>query len=140
MKHALPQIELELIRCRRYNHPLSVIALVVFSANSENIPSPNRPLEALVWRGGIARVLSGMTRLSDLVIEPEEDTCFLIVLPEINHQETIQFLQRLERAVTSQLDMTIVYGIAVFPESGHTFDSVKDKAREALNENLKSIS
>jgi hypothetical protein len=140
MKHALPQIELELIRCRRYNHPLSVIALVVFSATSENTPSPNRPLEALVWRGGIARVLSGMTRLSDLVIEPEEDTCFLIVLPEINHQETEQFLQRLERAVTSQLDMTIVYGIAVFPDNGHTFDAVKGKAREALNENLQSIS
>jgi hypothetical protein len=139
MKHALPQIELELIRCRRYNHPLAVIALVVFSSSSENIPSPNRPLAALVWRGGIARVLSGMTRLSDLVIEPEEDTCFLIVLPEINYQETVQFLQRLDHAVTAQLEMTIVYGIAVFPEDGHTFETVREKAQKALNDNLQSI-
>ena len=42
-------------------------------------------------------------------------------------------------AVINQLDMTIVHGIAVFPEDGHTFDAVKEKARENLNEIFKLI-
>ena len=80
--------------------------------------------------------MSKQVRLTDLVVETDEDGRFLIVCPETTSENSILFAKRLQTAVKENLGVALAYGIATFPEDARTFEAIVDKAEAKLSGEL----
>jgi len=126
-------IEYEFIRGRRYNHPISAMVVEPDPGASEwpdaaDLDQVVRDFKKRYLLAKLAKEVSKQVRLTDLVVETDEDGRFLIVCRETTSDNSILFAKRLQMAVKERLGISLAYGIATFPEDARTFKAIVDKA------------
>jgi len=134
-------IEYEFIRGRRYNHPISALVVEPDPGSSEwpeaaDLDQAVRDFKKRYLLAKLAKEVSKQVRLTDLVVETDEDGRFLIVCPETTSDNSILFAKRLQMAVKERLGISLAYGIATFPEDARTFEAIVDKAESKLSGEL----
>src|SRR5262249_37954571 len=125
----------EVRRARRYERPLSLLAL---SAHGAQPPAAlgrlaeEARLESLdrYVSGKLATLLDEETAGSTVIAERGEP--YLVLLPESNRQEAEQVAQRIRRAAEERHGMTVRCGIASFPHQEITFDRLLETAEAEL--------
>src|SRR5262249_12689784 len=117
----------EVRRARRYERPLSLLAL---SAQGAQPPAAlgrlaeEARLESLdrYVSGKLATLLDEETAGSSVIADRGEH--FLVLLPESNRQEAEQVAHRIRRAAEERHGMSVRCGIASFPHQEITFDKL----------------
>jgi len=125
----------EVRRARRYERPLSLLAL---SAHGGQPPAAldrlaeEARLESLdrYVSGKLATVLDEETAGSTVIADRGEH--FLVLLPESNRHEAEQVAQRIGRAAEQRHGMKVRCGIASFPHQEITFDKLLETAEAEL--------
>jgi hypothetical protein len=127
----------EVRRARRYERPLSLIAL---SASGLQPPAALAQLLEQARRESIDRyvaakvgaLLDEQTAGSTLIAERGDH--FLLLLPETGLQEAEHVAKRLERVGAEQHGISLRFGIASFPHQEITFDKLLETAEAQLRE------
>lgn len=140
---AEPIIENELIRSRRYNYPVSALILKP-NPNVGKYPTPDELersakeiLDLLKTRYTIskmAEVIGNQTRCIDLIIRQDQENNFLLLCPEISTQNAALLAERLEKITKEELGVSLVTGIATFPQDGPSLQAILEKAASQLPE------
>jgi GGDEF domain-containing protein len=127
----------ELKRARRYQRPLSVLALKVDQHELKMVvPQLVRKVQQGMitefTMANIARVLD--RELHDFNVIALRDDYFIIVLPELPIEETTTLSQRLGKAVHEEIGVKLHIGAASFPIHAETFESLIEQAIEASSQ------
>jgi len=131
----------EVRRARRYERPLSLLAL---SAGGAQMPAMlarlaeqarAESLERYV-AGKLAMLLDEETAGSTVIADRGEH--FLVLLPEASRQEAEQVAKRIERAADERHGMNVRFGIASFPHQEITLDKLLETAEAELRAVLRS--
>jgi len=133
-------IEHEFIRGRRYNHPITAL---VIEPNQDTIQEDSIYQQAILEiqqtlhehyvTNKLTQVIERETRLTDLVVEWDKQGRFVIVCPETTAEASGKLIERLQSAIKDSLGISILYGIASFPNDARTFDAVLEKAESQLS-------
>jgi hypothetical protein len=140
LRQALPRMQAELDRARRYGRPLAVLVIscaapLRVSADTTGEArrvngSSNGDAHGPVLGGSVlvpalvASVLREMVREVDLVsYAPARMSC-VIVLPEVGAADAIHALVRVRDRCLKRLMFPLRAGIAVFPDDGWIFDEL----------------
>ena len=130
---AMEDIKKEIVRGRRYNHPLSLLVVETAqdSANNEAVRAPHKGQK----RGShqsinerFAEIIVRQVRRTDMVLTRNWDGRFFILCPENTASGTRILAQRLQSDVRNSLDMSLNYGIAAFPADALTLEDLIRRA------------
>lgn len=126
-------ISAEITRSRRYHHPLSLLAVRLEKNKSRgDWKGMNLFTNEIVERFAIAKVsqiLSDHARNTDMVLR-DRDGQFILLCPETNHLHAKALATRIAEAVKMELDATIEFGSAGFPDEALTFDDLLSTANK----------
>ncbi len=131
-------IQLEIIRSRRHNRPLSV---VVVEPEEESIQITLHRIVHEVQQSmmvryvitSLARVLSSVLRRTDLMLEQQEQNRFILLCPETDAAGVQVVVDRIQAAAANQLGITVRCGTASFPEQQLTFEQLVEHAKARLH-------
>jgi hypothetical protein len=141
MEKALPLIEDEFIRGRRYGYPIS--GLMINFNNPPNVWPSSKDLERSMQElalslkerylhARIAKTISLQTRHNDMIVELEEEGLFFILLPEITSNNSAVVANRLYNAIQKDFGFPISFGKASFPIDAVTFEALLEKTKADL--------
>lgn len=121
----------EVKRARRYQRPLTVIALKVDNqAVQAALPQIVKDVQQAMMQqfvlAGIAHVLDDNMHDFDTIALRGND--FIIVLPELSAEEAPLVAQRLEKVVKEKMNINPQIGTASFPNEAVTFESLIELA------------
>jgi hypothetical protein len=146
-RQTIPAIAAELRRCRRYERPLTVLAVSLGAANvpltGETGANGVDPAAAQVaLHSGVdclvflllGTLLRDVTRESDLVTYAAEEHVYALFLAEASGEAAVKAARRLARALHERAGVRIRAGIAEFPGHGLTVDALFDHAISVLGE------
>jgi len=125
------QMYREMRRARHHQRPLMLMAIGV---EEESIQvALDRMVQEVQQAMMRQYVLSGVAKtlcneLEDYNIIAQRDDYFLALLPEVTLEQLTDLIERLHRAVSGQVGVTLQIGTASFPEDAVTFESLVDKA------------
>jgi hypothetical protein len=136
LQEAGPEIQTEMYRARRYNHPFTLVVL-----QPESFPIEVRLERAVVeiQRSMVARYvsvsllkkISKQLRLPDLVFDIPDRRRFAILYPETNKQNSSNLINRI-REISTKDGIKLAYGIASFPDDAVTFEELLAKAETGM--------
>jgi hypothetical protein len=143
---AIPLIERELRRARRYEHPLGILVLTLadgFTPDATRLrglpptkPRMRRGLSLPADRGttgnGVAALgalLSHSIRETDVLTSPEGERYYLLALPETGWEAMTLAAQRIARGILQTGQPRLRIGMAEFPSQGLTLDELFERAR-----------
>ncbi len=129
-------VEHEFIRSRRYNHPITTIVVEPGLDNFEGeeiieeaINEIRESLKAKYVAQKLAQIIEDETRITDIVIELNDQGQLIIVCPETTTQDSQGLIDRLQTAISKQVGIPINYGMASFPTDAPTFEAILEKAQ-----------
>jgi len=121
----------EVRRARHHQRPLALMAIGV---EEETIQvALDRMVQEVQQAMMKQYVLSDVARtlcdeLEDYNIIAQRNNNFLALLPEVTPDKVTELIERLRRAVSEQVGVTLRIGTASFPEDAVTFESLVEKA------------
>jgi GGDEF domain-containing protein len=121
----------EVRRARHYQRPLTLMAIGV---EEESVRVALDRMVQEVQRAMMKQyVLSGVSKtlcdeLADYNIIAQRNDHFLALLPEVKPEKLTDLIERLRRAVSERVGVTLQIGTASFPEDAMTFESLVEKA------------
>jgi GGDEF domain-containing protein len=138
LDEAEEDIQLELIRSRRHHHPLTVMVVEPESdsiqvALNRTIQEVQRAMMSRYVITGLARVVSGQLRRTDLVIDQREKNRFIIISPDTSFANCQMLADRIQAAAAVQLGVIVSCGVASFPDEALTFDELVQQAKSKLS-------
>lgn len=121
----------EVRRARHYQRPLVLMAIGVEETSIQ--VALDRMVQEVQQAMMKQYVLSGVARtlcdeLEDYNIIAQRNHHFLALLPEVTPERLTDLIERLRKAVSEQVGVTLQIGTASFPEDAVTFESLVDKA------------
>jgi len=125
------QMYREMRRARHHQRPLALMSIGV---EEESIQvALDRMVQEVQQAMMKQYVLSGVAKtlcneLEDYNIIAQRDDYFLALLPEVTLEQLTDLIERLHRAVSGQVGVTLQIGTASFPEDAVTFESLVEKA------------
>jgi diguanylate cyclase (GGDEF)-like protein len=135
-------LEYEVIKCKRYGHPFSLMMMDIDHFKEINDRLGHRTGDIILQN--IGQVLLSKTRGCDLAARYGGDE-FIVVLPETTAQQAWNGAERLRKVVEKisirvtnkrdeyeQIKNTISIGIAGYPEDADSGDALLDAADQAL--------
>lgn len=130
---AQESISAEITRSRRYHHPLSILTVRLKSDKSlgewkEMKLLANDILERFAL-AKVGQILSDHARSTDLVLR-DGRAQFVLLCPETDQNSMGILANRIADAVKKNLDATIEFGSASFPDEALTFDDLLIRAKE----------
>jgi hypothetical protein len=128
----------EFVRGRRNKRPISAMVIEPDQADRTwpDVPELQRAVEDFKKKYILAKLLnivSNQLRLSDLVIDMDENGRFIIICPETSSEQSLVLLKRLQGSAKQELGIDLVYGIASFPEDGQNLGGIREKAESNLS-------
>lgn len=133
-------VQAEFIRAKRYNYPITLIALRPLNELSKTSGSHihffNRSSyhpENINKR--IGKFLSNKTRTSDQVIFSKEENVFLLICPELTPENAQDFVDRLKFRVLNEAKSFVDLNYVCFPKEGIMFDALYKKLLRGISEN-----
>lgn len=121
----------EVRRARHHQRPLALMAIGV---EEESIQvALDRMVQEVQQAMMKQYVLSDVARtlcdeLEDFNIIAQRNNHFLTLLPEVTPGKVTELIERLRKAVSEQVGVTLQIGTASFPEDAITFESLMEKA------------
>jgi len=137
LKDAAEAIKVELTRCRRYNHPLTVL---VMEPDSETLQKGlQRTLQELKLNlatrytyARLCQIINEAARRTDMVLQQSKKGRFIIICPETELHDSTILANRIQAIAQENLGITISWGVAAFPAEAITFDELLHKAELKL--------
>jgi GGDEF domain-containing protein len=121
----------EVRRARHHQRPLMLMAIGV---EEESVKVALDRMVQEVQRAMMKQyVLSGVSKilcdeLADYNIIAQRNDHFLALLPEVTLEKLTDLIERLHKAVSERVGVTLQIGTASFPEDAVTFESLVEKA------------
>jgi len=133
LDEAAEDIQMELIRSRRHQRPLSVI---VVETKPESVRATLHRLVQEVQRAmmtryvvtSLARVIGHQLRRTDLVLDQRDQGRFIILSPDTNAISSTIVVERIQAAASEELGVSVACGIAAFPDDALTFEELVHRA------------
>ena len=132
-------VEHEFIRGRRYSHPITTIvvdpAMNPIEAEEkidEAFQEVKESIKGNYITQKIAQIIEDETRLTDIVIEWDQQGRLVVVCPETTAETSQVLIDRIQTAVSKQMGILLNYGVASFPNDAHTFDALLEKAESEV--------
>lgn len=138
---ARDDINLEFIRSRRHQHPLSLVAISPEVKNTAaelkvSVKEIQRHMIGRFVKASVAKIITREARRTDLIISlNEDDNLFFILCPETKGSDSINLAVRIQAAVRDRLGIDIDYGVASFPDEALTYEELMNRAEKHLTEN-----
>jgi GGDEF domain-containing protein len=137
LTEARERIDTEMMRSRRLNHPLAILALQVKNTSERDIWSEMKSLQQeLLKRFSVAKtaqMISKLARQTDLIILESNDR-FLVVCPETTLSDSAILAERICKHTKDKLDSEMVWGSASFPQESFSFDELLDLALQRMKD------
>jgi len=126
----------EVRRARHHQRPLALMAIGVEEksirvALDRMVQEVQQTMMKQYVLSDVARTLCD--ELEDYNIIAQRNDHFLALLPEVTPEELTDLSERLRRAVSEQVGVTLQIGAASFPEDAVTFESLVEKAMAKMN-------
>jgi hypothetical protein len=127
-----PQLSREIARARRYQRPLTVVAIKLegtehhapgpagFKASSAALPEREYRL-ALAIAG---RIMRDSLREGDWLSYNAAHDHYVIALPETDRERAVQFAKRLHALLSERLGLSLRAGVTEFPGDGVTTEEL----------------
>lgn len=130
-------LQTEINRGRRYQRPVSIVALEPSAASMDAAlhRSVREVQESMMSRYvflSLARIVSQQIRRMDVAMERDGQNRLLIVCPETQGSAVEGLVQRVRYIANQQLGLSIGYGIASFPESALTAEQLAQHAEDNI--------
>jgi GGDEF domain-containing protein len=129
------RVKLEFTRSRRYHRPLAVLLLEVDpdfqKRNGEVLKTIQHDIMNRLTSARIGQIIDGRIRQTDLVLR-DKKWCYVMLCPETDHGGVLLLARRISDAVKEKTGLSVLWGIAAFPEEALTFDDLLKRARERL--------
>lgn len=130
-------VDIEMVRSRRFERPLS---LIIVEADREHIAAQTpRLLEEMQQtlveryaRATTANLLTRTLRRTDLVLADVRPGRLVLVTPETNASEASWLASRVAQLVRERMGLETRYGVASFPQQALTFDDLRTVAEADL--------
>jgi hypothetical protein len=129
-RQALPRVNAEFARARRYQHPLSVALLgrvgkaVAAATTDRELSLRSLAPEDALFPAVLAAVLREQTRDTDVVTYAAAlDRC-IVVMPETSRGEAHLATSRLRELGGARLHCTVAASVVTFPEQGWTLEEL----------------
>lgn len=126
----------EVRRARHHQRPLTLMAIGV---EKESVQvALDRMVQEVQQAMMRQYVLSGVSKtlcdeLADYNIIAQRNDHFLALLPEVTPEKLTDLIERLHRAVSERVGVTLQIGTASFPEDAVTFESLVEKAVKEMD-------
>lgn len=141
---AQKDIQQEIDRSRRYNHPFSIVIFEPDKSSMEEAVSKTQLsvqqsiINELVF-SRLGNTLNSLTRRPDFVVYLEDKGRFVIVCPETTAKPAETLVKRVKTAVKDQLGIQLTSGTATFPMESLTFDELMVKASSKFEKKQECI-
>lgn len=135
LDEASHRVKIEFTRSRRYHRPLSLLLMEVdpesHKNNGEALKHIQYDIANRFTAARIGQIIDDRIRQTDLVLRDRQWT-YVILCPETDYSSVLLLAKRISQAVQEKTGLTIVWGIAAFPEEALTFEDLMRKARQSL--------
>jgi GGDEF domain-containing protein len=129
------RVKIEFNRSRRYHRPLALLLidvdLDVHKTNGENLKHIQYDIMNRFTSARIGQIIDDRIRQTDLVLR-DRQWSYVIICPETDYSSVLLLAKRISQAVKEKTGLTVLWGIAAFPEEALTFDDMLRKARGRL--------
>jgi hypothetical protein len=140
---AIPDINLEFIRSRRYKRPLG---LIVVRLKPENVQAYLDDLSKDIIRvmmsrysmSKLIRVIDKDIRGTDMILEQHKENRIILLLPEADMDATQIVYENIQKIAKTELGSTIDIGSATFPDDAVTFEALVTCAESKSKKNAKN--
>ncbi len=129
------RVKIEFNRSRRYRRPLSVLLMEVDPEhqrhNGEVLKHIQSDIVNRFTSARVGQIIDDRIRQTDLVLR-DRTWRYVIVCPETDLPSALLLGKRISQSVMETTGLSILWGVASFPEEALTFDDLLQKARERL--------
>jgi len=137
LEDAAEAIKVELTRCRRYDHSLTVLILEpdaeTFQASLQRTLQEIKLNMARRYANArLCQIVNGAARRTDLVLQQGKNGRFVILCPETEPQASTILANRIQSLAHDSLGISIAWGAAAFPAEAVTFEELLQKAELKL--------
>lgn len=127
------QVKLEFIRSRRHNRPLALIVIEPSAGSLDaelkrSVQELQKKMTQRFMVATLAQMISNEARRTDLVINKNDHGRFVILCPETSSEGSLRLAERIQMIAMEQLGISIIFGIASFPDEALTYDDLLNKA------------
>ena len=81
----------------------------------------------------VGQIINDRIRQTDLALRDHRGR-FVVLCPETDLDNTILLAKRIAQAVKERTNLSVLWGVAAFPEEALTFDDLLQKASERLHQ------
>ena len=140
---AAEDIQLEFIRSRRHQRPLSVIVVQtqpesVHANLHRAVEEVQRKMMTRYVVTSLARVIGGQLRRMDLMLDQREQGRYIILSPETDAANAKVVVERIQAAAIEELGVSVLCSVAAFPEDALTFEDLVHQAELYLQGSAES--
>ncbi len=129
------RVKIEFNRSRRYRRPLSMLLMEVDPEyqkdNREVLKSVQYDIATRFTSARVGQIIDDRIRQTDLVMR-DRRWCYVILCPETDRSAALLLATRIAEVVKAKTGLSILWGVAAFPEEALTFDDLLKKARARL--------
>ncbi len=127
------QVKLEFIRSRRHNRPLALIVVEPSTGSlsaelKRSVQELQKKMTQRFLVATLAQLISNEARRTDLVISRNDHGRFVILCPETSSEGSLRLAERIQMISMEQLGISMVFGIASFPDEALTYEDLLNKA------------
>jgi len=131
------RVKIEFNRSRRYQRPLSMLLMEIDPEyqrnNKEVIKSIQYDIVNRFTSARVGQIIDDRLRQTDLVLR-DRRWCYVILCPETNLSSVLLLGKRMSETVKEKTGLSVLWGVAAFPEEALTFDDLLKKARGRLTQ------
>jgi GGDEF domain-containing protein len=129
------RVKIEFNRSRRYRRPLSMLLMEIDPEyqkdNREVLKTVQYDIVNRFTAARVGQIIDDRIRQTDLVLR-DRRWCYVILCPETDLSAALLLATRIASVVKEKTGLSILWGVAAFPEEALTFDDLLKKARERL--------
>jgi GGDEF domain-containing protein len=145
LEDASEEIQTELIRSRRHHYPLTVMiiepdAKSIKAVLHRTVQELQQVMMTRYIITSLARVISKQLRRTDMVLDQHERGRFIIISPDTSASSSDTLAQRIKSAAAEQLGVSVLCGVASFPDEALTFEELVHQAETGLQSPPESLS
>lgn len=135
LDEASHRVKIEFTRSRRYHRPLAMLLVEVdpevHKSNGEVLKDIQYDIMNRFTSARIGQIIDDRIRQTDLVLR-DRQWSFVIICPETDYSSVLLLAKRISEAVKDKTGLSVLWGVAAFPEEAFTFEDMFKKARERL--------
>lgn len=134
---AIPDVNKEFVRSRRYKRPLGIIVIELKPENIQtNIENLSKEiLQIMMSRysmSNLIRAIDKNIRRPDLILEQHQENRVILLLPEADTEDTKVVFENVQKLVEEKIGSPVAIGSAAFPDDAVTFDELVSRAEEMI--------